>query len=330
MNAKKERADKLLVERGLADSRRKAQALIMAGWVTATARKAARTLSLKVEKAGQLIPVEADLAVEAPLPYVGRGGLKLADALDGFGIDPAGLVCLDIGSSTGGFTDCLLQRGAARVYAVDVDVRQLDDRLRRDPRVAAVEKNARFLEPADFPAAERPAVVVMDVSFISVAKILPAVRECLGGEPRRDPPPLSVVREGSRRVEGSGAPRPLAAPARTDGGEPRRDPPRAVLVLVKPQFEAGRGKVGKKGIVRDAALQAAVLERAVREAGAAGFRLRGLRRAAVRGRKGNQEFFALFGLEGLPPPPEDVLKWIAEVTEPNDRRTEQSDQGRKE
>jgi len=129
-------------------------------------------------------------------------------------------------------------------------------------------------------------------------------------------------------VEGPGAPRTPAASARTDGGGPSQDPSRDVLVLVKPQFEAGKGKVGKKGIVRDAALQAAVLERIVREAAALGFRLRGLRRAAVRGQKGNQEFFAWFdlGAGGLHPSPEDVLKWVAEVTGTQGRQAEEARQ----
>jgi len=136
---KKERADKLLVERGLAETCQKAQALIMAGLVAADGRR--------VEKAGQPLDPGVALSVEKPFPFVGRGGLKLEQALDEFAVDPAGLVCADVGSSTGGFTDCLLQRGAARVTCVDVDVRQLDDRIRRHPRVTLLEKNARYLVP---------------------------------------------------------------------------------------------------------------------------------------------------------------------------------------
>jgi 23S rRNA (cytidine1920-2'-O)/16S rRNA (cytidine1409-2'-O)-methyltransferase len=271
---KKERADRLLVDRGLAETRHKAQALIMAG------RVALGPGGPRVGKAGQLVAVDALLVVETPMPFVGRGGLKLDAALDAFGVDVAGRVCADIGSSTGGFTDCFLKRGAARVYAVDVDIRQLDARLRRDPRVVTVEKNARHLEPSDF-GGEKPAVAAVDVSFISVTKILPAVRDCMGG------------------------------------AGPWPDPAAVVLVLVKPQFEAGRGRVGRKGVVRDPEIQAAVLERIVREAGVLGLRLRGLHRAAVRGQKGNQEYFARFGLEGLHPSPADVLKWTAEVTRPS-------------
>jgi 23S rRNA (cytidine1920-2'-O)/16S rRNA (cytidine1409-2'-O)-methyltransferase len=161
----KERADKLLVGRALAPSPEKAKALIMAGLVTSAGRP--------VLKPGELVDEGAELKVERPLPFVGRGGLKLEEALDRFGIDVGGLVALDIGASTGGFVDCLLKRGAARVYAVDVDTKQLDWGLSRDPRVAAVEKNARYLRPEDLPGL--PDIVTMDVSFISVLKILPAL-----------------------------------------------------------------------------------------------------------------------------------------------------------
>jgi len=162
-------ADQLLVRRGLAGSRDKARALIMAGLVYAG--------EIRVEKAGQLMDGESPLAVRETLPFVSRAGKKLAQALDAFAIDPAGVVAADVGSSTGGFTDCLLQRGAAKVYAVDVDTRQLDWRLRRDSRVVPIEKNARFLAPGDFP--EPPSLVVMDVSFISILKILPALKRIL-------------------------------------------------------------------------------------------------------------------------------------------------------
>lgn len=161
----KERVDKLLAGRGLAPSREKAQALIMAGLVTSGPRR--------VEKPGELLDAEAPLEVARPLPFVGRGGLKLEEALDRFAIDVRGLVGLDVGASTGGFVDCLLQRGAVRVYAVDVDTKQLDWTLTKDPRVVAIEKNARELVPADIP--EAPGIVTMDVSFISVLKVLPAL-----------------------------------------------------------------------------------------------------------------------------------------------------------
>ncbi|MBM3297118.1 MAG: TlyA family RNA methyltransferase [Candidatus Aminicenantes bacterium] len=166
----RERADAALVRRGLASSREKAQALVMAGLVLAGGRK--------VEKPGQPVKPDQILQVLAGPPYVGRGGLKLEEALEVFGLDVAGAVAADLGSSTGGFTDCLLQRGARRVYAVDVDTRQLDRKLQRDPRVTAVEKNARLLGPADFPDA--PDLVTVDLSFISVLKVLPAIRAFLG------------------------------------------------------------------------------------------------------------------------------------------------------
>jgi 23S rRNA (cytidine1920-2'-O)/16S rRNA (cytidine1409-2'-O)-methyltransferase len=262
---KKERADKVLVEQGLAESRQKAQALIMAGHVSGPGGR--------IDKSGQLIDPATVLAVAKPLPFVSRGGLKLEQALDDFGVSPAGLTAADIGSSTGGFTDCLLQRGAVRVYAVDVDIRQLDDRLRRDPRVVAIQKNARNLVRADFPPdpAEGPSLFVMDVSFISILKILPALR---------------TICEPIKSI---------------------------LLTLIKPQFEAGRGQVGKKGIVRDPALHAEILARVASEAGRLGFALRGLVRCSARGRTGNQEFFARWEPGGLEPGPDEVLKWIAAV-----------------
>ena len=162
----KERVDKLLVERGLAETRARAQALILAGQVFSGEQR--------MEKAGQLVSIEAPLAVRAQMPFVGRGGLKLAAALDAFQVEVAGGTCLDIGASTGGFTDCLLQRGAARVVALDVGHGQLDWKLRQDPRVEVRENvNARYLQPGDFAA--RFDLVVADVSFISLTKILPVV-----------------------------------------------------------------------------------------------------------------------------------------------------------
>lgn len=162
----KERLDKLLVTRGLADTRTKAQALILAGQVFSGQQR--------LDKAGQLVALDAPLAVKETMPFVGRGGLKLAAALDHFQIEAAGKVCLDIGASTGGFTDCLLQRGAARVVAVDVGHGQIDWKLRQDARVEVRENiNARYLTREDF--SERFDLVVMDVSFISLTKILPVV-----------------------------------------------------------------------------------------------------------------------------------------------------------
>jgi 23S rRNA (cytidine1920-2'-O)/16S rRNA (cytidine1409-2'-O)-methyltransferase len=255
----KERADKLLAARGLASSREKAQALIMAGLVSSEGRQ--------VDKPGQLIDGQSPLTVTKPVPFVSRGGLKLEEALDRFAVDPSGKVAVDIGSSTGGFTDCLLQRGARRVWAVDVDVRQLDDRLRRDPRVLTVEKNARYLGAGDLP--ETPDLIVLDVSFISALKILPALRGIPGAW--------------------------------------------VLLTLIKPQFEAGRGEVGRKGIVRDPAVHEAVLVRFVREAAGLGFGCHGIVRCSTRGQKGNVEFFGSWTKDGRGGNPAEVQAWIKEA-----------------
>ena len=201
------RADVLLVERGLAESRERAQALIMEGAVFTSAGR--------VAKSGALLSRDVDVEVRGRLPYVSRGGYKLAHALDEFGITPGGLVALDVGASTGGFTDCLLQRGAARVYAVDVGHGQLAYALRRDPRVVCMEKlNARL--PFDLP--EPADLLVIDVSFISLTLALPQ--------------PLTHLRTGGYAV-----------------------------ALVKPQFEARRGEVGRGGVIRDEALREDILMR---------------------------------------------------------------------
>jgi 23S rRNA (cytidine1920-2'-O)/16S rRNA (cytidine1409-2'-O)-methyltransferase len=239
---KKERADAVVTRLGLAETRAKAQALIMAGLVNSGGRR--------VEKPGQLIDPGAPVFVRGGMPFVSRGGLKLDEALSVLGVDVRGAVAADLGASTGGFTDCLLQRGARLVYAVDVSIDQLDWRLRQDARVRPVEKNARHLRPEDFP--EPPGIVVMDLSFISVLKVLPAIREFLG-----------------------------------DG---------RLVSLLKPQFEAGRGEVGKRGVIRDPARHEAVLSRLLEGARALGFAPRGLMKSSTRGQKGNREFFVLWEL----------------------------------
>ena len=203
----KTRADVLLVERGLAESRERAQALIMAGEVFTPAGR--------VAKSGVLLANDVEVEVRGRLPYVSRGGYKLAHALDSFAIDPAGLVALDVGASTGGFTDCLLQRGANRVYAVDVGHGQLAYTLRQDPRVVCFEKlNARL--PFDLP--EPVDLLVIDVSFISLTLALPR--------------PLGHLKAGGYGV-----------------------------ALVKPQFEARPGEVGRGGVIRDEALREDILMR---------------------------------------------------------------------
>ncbi|HUU37261.1 MAG TPA: TlyA family RNA methyltransferase [Candidatus Desulfaltia sp.] len=256
---KRERADRIVLDRGLAESRQKAQALIMAGLVYAEGRR--------VEKPGELLGPETGLTVSEGSPYVGRGGLKLAEALDAFAVPVEGKVAADLGSSTGGFTDCLLQRGARLVYAVDVSTSQLDWRLRRDPRVVMLEKNARYLRPGDFP--EKPAIVTMDLSFISVLKVLPAVRD-IG-----------------------------------DDGD--------VLCLLKPQFEVGKGRVGKKGVVRDPAQHEEVLNRLLEGAREMGFGVLGLHGCTVRGQRGNREFFVHWVLRKPSLPPEELPELVSEV-----------------
>jgi len=236
----KVRLDRLLVERGLAESREKAQALILAGQVMVAGQKAA--------KPGALVNGDAALRIleGGALKYASRAGLKLEAALDHFSIDVQGKTCLDIGSSTGGFTDCLLQRGARRVYAVDVGKGQLAWKLRQDPRVVIREGiNARCL-PWEA-VGELVDLVTCDVSFISVTLILPAIRQFL--------------RPGSR-----------------------------MIVLAKPQFEAGREQVGKGGIVRDPAIQAEVVEKVRRAVRDLGFQKVEWLESPITGAEGNREF----------------------------------------
>ena len=234
------RLDQLLVERGLAESRSRARALIEAGKVLADHRPA--------DKPSLVLPEDAALEITGlDHPWVSRGGLKLASALDHFGIDPSGLVGLDIGASTGGFTEVLLSRGAARVYAVDAGHGQLASKLRADRRIVSLEKqNARTLTRAEIP--EPVGIVTCDASFIGLETILPA--------------PLA-----------------LAAPG-------------AVLVaLIKPQFEAGPGRVGKGGIVRDAGLQQEICVRiAAWLGGQPGWQVLGLTDSPIEGGDGNREF----------------------------------------
>jgi len=233
----KTRLDRLLVERGLAESREKAQALIMAGEVLVDGRKAA--------KPGQTVAAEAALEVLARPPYVSRGGFKLAEALRHWSIDAAGRVCLDVGSSTGGFTDVLLQAGATRVHAVDVGAGQLDWRLRTDARVAVHEGiNARYLSADDI--GEAVDLAVCDVSFISATLILPAV--------------AALLRPGGQMV-----------------------------ILVKPQFEAGKGQVGKGGIVRRPEIHQEACRRVERAAADLGFRTDVIE-SPILGAEGNKEF----------------------------------------
>ena len=241
------RLDQMLVDRGLFPSREQARRAVMAGEVLVDGERR--------DKPGTPVKEAALLEVRGGRePFVSRAGRKLAAALDHFAVDPAGLVCLDVGASTGGFTDCLLQRGAVRVYAVDVGYGQLDARLRADPRVVVMERtNARFLPPDALP--ERPELAVVDVSFISLLKVVPALL-------------------------------PLLAPQAR------------LLVLVKPQFEAGRGQVGKGGIVRDETVRRAVIDERVGELQSLGLSLRGVIDSPVHGMEGNREALALFDWQG--------------------------------
>ncbi len=243
---KKERLDVAMVERGLAESRSKAQAIIMSGVVYIA--------NQKVDKAGTMIGPETEIEVREKntCPYVSRGGLKLEKALRDFGVNPEGYVCSDSGASTGGFTDCLLQKGAKKVFAIDVGYGQLAWKLREDPRVVCMERtNIRYLTPADL--GEPLDLSVVDVSFISLQIVLPAIRALL-------------------------------------------KPNGQVLCLIKPQFEAGREKVGKKGVVRDPEVHREVLENFLALAKRLEFTLCNMTYSPVKGPEGNIEFLAHLSL----------------------------------
>jgi 23S rRNA (cytidine1920-2'-O)/16S rRNA (cytidine1409-2'-O)-methyltransferase len=238
--AAKRRADQLLVEQGLAESRAKAQALILAGLVSVAGRR--------VDKPGTSLAEDAELTLAGrDHPWVSRGGVKLAFALDHFAIDPSGVIALDIGASTGGFTNVLLAKGAARVHAVDVGRGQLAWKLRQDPRVVVHEAvNARYLSRAEI--AEPIDLVTCDASFIGLATLLPA--------------PLALAAESA-----------------------------ALIALIKPQFEAGPGDVGKGGVVRDPAIHRAVCERVAAWLGAQpGWHVVGIADSPITGPAGNREF----------------------------------------
>jgi 23S rRNA (cytidine1920-2'-O)/16S rRNA (cytidine1409-2'-O)-methyltransferase len=241
------RLDKLLVERGLVPSRERAQALILAGRVLVAEQK--------LEKAGAAVEQDVSIRILGDdLPFVGRGGLKLARALEHWQIDVTGKTCVDIGASTGGFTDCLLQAGAARVIAVDTGYGQMDARLRSDPRVRLLEKtNARYLTPEQLWGDGPPEPIgslAMDVSFISATLVLPAV--------------VASIRSSSPDFE--------------------------AVVLVKPQFEVGRKQVGKGGIVRDPEVQKSAVEKVTRAVEALGGSEIEVIESPILGTEGNREF----------------------------------------
>ncbi len=254
----KKRLDVLLTEAGLAETRAKAQAIIMAGQVYVNGQKA--------DKPGASYEPEAAIEVRgSACPYVSRGGLKLEKALRDFGVKPVGYVCSDSGASTGGFTDCLLQQGAAKVFAIDVGYGQLDWKIRSDPRVVVMERtNIRYVTPEQL--GEPLDLSVVDVSFISLKIVLPAIRALL-------------------------------------------KPTGQVLCLIKPQFEAGKEKVGKKGVVRDPQTHLEVLEAFTRLAKELDFRLLGLTFSPVKGPEGNIEFLAHLTRE----PREEITPNLAEI-----------------
>ncbi len=252
----KQRIDTLLVDRGLAESPEKARALVMAGQVLAAARP--------VSKPGMMVEETAALEVSRGPRYVSRGGEKLEHALHSFALDVSGLACADIGSSTGGFTDCLLQHGASRVYAVDVGKGQLDYGLRQDSRVVVMEGvNVRLLEALP----EAVDFVTVDVSFISLRLVLPVVTKALR-------------RVGAGLAPPSGDPR--FAPTRPAGG--------SIVVLFKPQFEAAKDEVPRGGVIRDPGLQAALIGRFAAWCVGNGFRVLDLVASPILGAEGNREF----------------------------------------
>lgn len=256
----KKRLDVLLVERGLVESRERAQALILAGKVLVEGEV--------ISKPGTFISPEAKVEIKESLPYVSRGGLKLEFALRAFGVDPRGKVAIDVGASTGGFTDCLLQHGAVRVYAVDVGYGQLAWKLRQDPRVVVLERtNIRYLESLPEPVD----LATIDVSFISLKLVLPPVLKLM---------------------------------------KPRAE----ILALIKPQFEAGREKVGKGGVVRDPRVHKEVLESLVEYAKGLGLSTLGLVPSPLLGPAGNVEFFAYWA-RGIEASSIDLEKALEECVE---------------
>ena len=237
---KRERLDKLLIEKGIVRSRERAQALIMEGKVTVDGRR--------IDKPGTKVEVEASLQLRGDdLPYVSRGGIKLEAALRSFGVDPRGMMVMDVGASTGGFTDCVLQKGARKVYAVDVGYGQLAWRLQKDPRVVSLERrNIRYLKREEIP--EEVDLILIDTSFISIEKFLPHLL-------------------GFLRSEGQ------------------------LIGLIKPQFEVGKGEVGKGGVVRNPILHQKVIERISQFSRGQGLTVLGVIESPLLGTQGNKEFF---------------------------------------
>lgn len=260
----KERLDVLLVKNGLAESREKAKAVIMAGDVYVD--------GVREDKAGSMFPETVQITVKGPkLKYVSRGGLKLEKAVNEYGMDLSGLVCMDVGSSTGGFTDCMLQNGAAKVYAIDVGTNQLAWKLRQDERVVSMEKtNIRYVTPDDI--AELVDFVSIDVAFISLTKVLLPVRDLM-----------------------------------KDNAE--------MVCLIKPQFEAGREKVGKKGVVREKSVHLEVVENILYYIGSNGFEPIHLTYSPIKGPEGNIEYLLHMRKSGTLEDVKDVSQFIAMADE---------------
>ena len=258
----KERLDVVMVEQQFADSRSKAQAMIMAGEVYIGEQK--------MDKAGTMVAPDSRITVRgSACPYVSRGGLKLEKALRDFGVDPAGYVCSDSGASTGGFTDCLLQQGASKVFAIDVGYGQLAWKIRNDPRVVTMERtNIRYVTPEDL--GEPLDLSVVDVSFISLHTVLPAIKQLL-------------------------------------------KPTGQVLCLIKPQFEAGKGKVGKKGVVREPEIHCEVLDNFIALVRELGMSLCALTYSPVKGPEGNIEFLGHLKMEACESVIPDVPALVAEA-----------------
>ena len=258
----KKRLDVLLTEQGYADTRSKAQAIIMSGMVYVGGQKA--------DKPGVSYEETAQIEVRgATCPYVSRGGLKLEKALRDFGVKPEGFVCSDSGASTGGFTDCLLQQGASKVFAIDVGYGQLDWKIRSDPRVVVMERtNIRYVTPGDL--GESLDLSVIDVSFISLKIVLPTIKTLL-------------------------------------------KPSGQVLCLIKPQFEAGKEKVGKKGVVREPQTHKEVLDNFVALANELQFRILGLTFSPVKGPEGNIEFLGHLTLDDIPGIVPDTAAVVAQA-----------------
>lgn len=271
----KVRLDVLLVERGLAESRAKAQALIMAGQV--------RVAGQTTFKPATAVPADSQLTVDSGPRFVSRGGEKLETALEAFAVDVNGLVCADVGASTGGFTDCLLQRGALKVYAIDVGKGILHWKLRNDPRVMVMEEtNARFVETLPEPVD----LVTVDASFISLKILLPVVKRWLGPNP---PAPRFPSREGG--MGGLG-----------------------VIALIKPQFEAGRKDVSRgDGVIRDPAIHKQVLLDVLGFAQQEGLAVRGLIKSPLLGPKGNAEFLVWLDQASAELGGVEILPWVESV-----------------